>query len=84
MVWIIGGILVLGGVFALVDRLTDAPIQRRRVNTGTDRYRASMDWIRGTDQSIGGIRIGSGSRSDPTAKRLPIKPPGEDDPKSSV
>lgn len=80
MVWIvIGVIVVLGGLFALVDRLTDAPIQRKRVNTGTDRYKASMDWIRGTNQSIFDIRVGSGTREDPTAKRLPISPPADDD-----
>ena len=81
MVWIIGGIVLLGAVFMLVDRLTDAPIQRRRVNTGTDRYRASMDWIRATDQSIFDIRVGDGRLSDPTAKKLGINPPPEDDSK---
>jgi hypothetical protein len=83
MIWVIGGMVVVAALFALIDRWTDAPIQRRRVNTGTDRYRASMDWIRTNDESILGIRIGSGRLNDPNAKRLPIPPP-DDDPKSSV
>jgi hypothetical protein len=84
MVWIVAGILLLGAIFALVDRLTDAPIQRRRVNIGTDRYRASMDWVRATDQSIFDIRVGDGRISDPTSKKLPINPPGDDDSKSAI
>lgn len=84
MVWIIAGVVVVAGLFALLDRWTDAPIQRRRVNTGTDRYRASMDWIRSSEQSIWDIRVGSGRLNDPTAKRLPINPPPENDSQSSA
>ena len=84
MAWIIIGIVVmLLGLFALVDRLTDSPMQRRRVNSGTDRYRASMDWLRSTSHSIFDIRVGSGDRYDPTAKQPDSKPP-PDDSKSSI
>lgn len=84
MAWIIIGIVVvLLGLFALIDRLTDSPMQRRRVNSGTDRYRASMDWVRSTNHSIFDIRVGSGDRHDPTAKQLKIKSP-PDDSKSSI
>ena len=73
MVWFIGGAFVVCVLFVLVDRLTDAPIQRRRVNAGTDRYRASMDDVRASQHSsIFDIRVGSGDSNDPLAKRLPI------------
>jgi hypothetical protein len=37
MIWVLAGILALVVLFAVIDRLTDAPIQRRRINAGTDR-----------------------------------------------
>jgi hypothetical protein len=75
MVWLLGGVVLVYALVALISRLTQAPIMRRRVNTGTDRWRASMDYIAGDDRSSAAdIVIGSGTRIDPMAKRLPIPP----------
>jgi hypothetical protein len=75
MVWIVFAIVAIGLVVALVDRLTEAPIMRKRVNRGTDRYRASVNYVSSDEHgSISDIQIGSGRISDPMAKRLPIPP----------
>jgi hypothetical protein len=75
MAWVLGGVVVVYALVALIGRLTEAPIMRRRVNTGTDRYRASMDYVAGDERrSAADIVIGSGSLIDPMAKRLPIPP----------
>ena len=84
MAWAFGAAVALGVVLAIIDRLTDASIMRKRVNRGTDRYRASVDYVAGDEyHSIADIRIGSGEVSDPMAKRLWIPPePSSDDPQS--
>ena len=81
MAWVLGGFVLVYALVALASRLTQAPIMRRRVNTGTDRWRASMDYVAGDDhRSPGDIVIGSGTLIDPMAKRLPIPPqPASDD-----
>jgi hypothetical protein len=75
MAWVLGAAALVYGVVALALRLSEAPIMRRRVNTGTDRWRASMDFVAGDDRtSAADIQIGSGTLTDPMAKRLPIAP----------
>ena len=82
MIWFVG-IIVVVVLFVVLDHVTDAPIQRRRVNAGTDRYRAAVARAHASDRSISDIRVGAGDAYDPCAtpqiKQAMAKPADEHD-----
>ena len=67
---VICGIFLCVLLFKVIDHLTDAPIQNRRINGGTDRYLAIMNGTAsaGSPPSLLDIQAGSDGPNDPVRK----------------